>query len=690
MATTTVASWFSRVHLDEQWIERALAAMMRNESMPALSGSLLKTTVMGAAIALVGAGSGCSGAASGHGAITGPGLLAPPGAPAPPLGASTITSNILRQDYVGSKVCEPCHGEIYAAWARSPMHQMTRLPDGARIRAPFDGSEFHFKNDRARFESADGARFIRVASATAGTHVYRVTKVIGGRYREDFAGVEVSDEGSAGAAVAGAAKAELILPVSFVFQPPSFRLKGYSVMVGERPGLRAGGVWNQTCVFCHNTNPYFDSTWGELYGPGSPGYQGEVVDRLLPPSRRFSFEITDDVALVSALGSELAALGDEPPRDVAAGGEARRALLAASMHAMRRDLTPAHFVEIGIGCESCHLGSRAHIKSDRVLPDFVPRSAFMRVRPPPGAGEPTRAEAINRACARCHQVLFSRYAFTWEGGARRGAAAADMGGSSITSGEARDFLLGGCARQMACTTCHDPHAEDRRDKLEALQTPAGNHVCTACHARYAVPEALRAHAHHDPAGAGGACLSCHMPRKNMGLGYALTRYHRIGSPTDVTRVERDRPLECALCHADRSVNSLVADMERLWGKRYDRAALARLYGGDLDANALLATVERGKPHEQAPAMAVLGEQRVRAALAPIARQLVNPIPLVRFYARRAIDAIRGAPCAVDLDRTTAEIEAAARRCVPAAWPASAGTPPPTNHAGAAPDETDDD
>jgi predicted CXXCH cytochrome family protein len=575
------------------------------------------------------------------------------------------------------------------------MHQMTRLPDGARIRAPFDGSEFHFKGDRARFESESGARFIRVASASAGTHVYRVTKVIGGRYREDFAGVEVPDPGGganagAGAAFAQAPKAELILPVSFVFQPPSFRLKGYSVMVGERPGLRAGGVWNQTCVFCHNTNPYFDSTWGELYGPGAPGYQGEVVDRLLPPARRFSFEITDEEALARALEGELAVLGDEPPRGVAAGAEARRALLGATMHAMRRDLTPAHFVEIGIGCESCHGGSREHIKSDRVRPDFVPRSAFLRVRPPPGASEPTRAEAINRTCARCHQVLFSRYAFTWEGGVRRGGPAADLGGSSITSGEARDFLLGGCARQMACTTCHDPHGEDRRDKLEALQTPAGNHVCTTCHARYAAPEALRAHAHHDPGGAGGACLACHMPRKNMGLGYALTRYHRIGSPTDAARVERDRPIECALCHADRSVASLVGDMERLWGKHYDREPLARLYGGDLSANALLATVERGKPHEQAPAMAVLGEKRVGAALAPIARQLVNPIPLVRYYARRAVDAIRGAPCAIDLDRTTPEIEAAARRCVPGAWEAGATGAAPAARAGAASDETDDD
>ena len=68
------------------------------------------------------------------------------------------------------------------------------------------------------------------------------------------------------------------------------------------------------------------------------------------------------------------------------------------------------------------------------MPDFAPKSPFLRARPA-GGGEVTRAEWINRACARCHQVLFSRYPFTWEGRSRRGGEA---GGSSITSGEARD------------------------------------------------------------------------------------------------------------------------------------------------------------------------------------------------------------------------------------------------------------
>ena len=101
------------------------------------------------------------------------------------------------------------------------------------------------------------------------------------------------------------------------------------------------------------------------------------------------------------------------------------------------------------------------------------------------------------------------------------------GGSPINSGEGRDFLLGACSGAMACTACHDPHAKDERAHLAELGTPAGNRVCTGCHAGLASETALGAHAHHDPKGAGASCIACHMPKKNMSLDTGLTRYHRI-------------------------------------------------------------------------------------------------------------------------------------------------------------------
>ena len=158
-----------------------------------------------------------------------------------------------------------------------------------------------------------------------------------------------------------------------------------------------------------------------------------------------------------------------------------------------------------------------------------------------------------------------------------------------------------------------------------------------------------------------------MPKKNMGLGYALTRYHRIGCPTIRRASSAIGRSSARSATPTRRSRTLVGKMEAWWGRKYDRAALANLYG-TLDARPLPATLMRGKAHEQAVAVAVLGDARRTEALPGIARQLANPFPLVRYYARRAVDALAPRPCPVDLDRPTPEIVAAVRACVPAAFP----------------------
>ncbi|HZU83129.1 MAG TPA: cytochrome c3 family protein, partial [Polyangiaceae bacterium] len=234
---------------------------------------------------------------------------------------------------------------------------------------------------------------------------------------------------------------------------------------------------------------------------------------------------------------------------------------------------------------------------------------------------------------------------------------------------------------LACTACHDPHGGSDPVALRALGTPAGNRVCTRCHAELADAQRLRAHAHHDPAGAGGACVACHMPRKNMGLDGRLTRYHRIGSPTDPARVLGDRPLECALCHADRSVASLVDAMQAWWPVRYPRERLEELYGA-MDADVMRATLERGKPHERVVAMATLGEARARDAAPRIARELSSEYPLVREWAQRALVSILGR-CDVDLaaDRETIARQAASCGYAATGAPAAAPIAPASGAAG---------
>lgn len=530
------------------------------------------------------------------------------------------------------------------------MHQMTRVPNQVTTRAPFAGETFVFKSDKAVMSHDHAERFVEVQSQSFGRHVYKVTRVIGGRHREDFAGVEV-ESASASAAMIGDIGVEKILPVTFQYKPNHWRYKGYSVMSLERPGLRAGPVWSQTCLFCHNTVATFSTLLSALYGPNSPGYQGQVPDPLLPENRRWQYQLQgDEQSVVSALQREVQTLGIKTKL----AGSARDAL-KTTINTTRKNYRAEHLIELGIGCESCHLGAAQHVKTPTILPSYLPTSPLIRVEPNNKIA--TKAESINRTCARCHQVLFSRYPFTWEGGLRR----SHPGGSHISSGEARDMMLGGCANQMACSDCHHPH-EKSGEKINQIERSGAVQLCTKCHSKYETEQAQRAHSHHDPNQAGGKCLSCHMPQKNMSLDNTLTRYHRIGSPTDTARVEEDRPLECALCHSDWSVRTLVETMERWWNKKYDRQKLSTLYG-TLDDLPILATIARGKAHEQATAMHIASRDHVKGSLPLVAGQMLNPYPIVRFYAQQGINELLGKPCAVDVNDEQISIRNATNACL---------------------------
>jgi predicted CXXCH cytochrome family protein len=591
-------------------------------------------------------------------ASCGPASAPTPSARAPeralrPAGAASteVSSNVVFADYAGTQACAKCHAGHVKTWLASPMHNMTREASIADVKGPFDGTTFRFKDDSAKLESVGTARFITIQSTRFGTGTYRLTRVIGGHHREDYAGVLVP-AARADAAPMQQPPEELVLPVSWVFAvgtdgasgKGTLRYKGYSVMVKERPGLHAGPVWNQTCIFCHNTEPLLSTVLGALAGPAAKPYQGEVVDPLLPRERRAEWIVTDATGLSSALETELARIG------VKRSHPTPLQAISATRGAFRRE----HLVELGIGCESCHLGSAEHVRDPSKLPSFEPRSSFFAVKWPAaataGAAE-LRATRINRACARCHQVVFSGYEPTWEGGTRHGNA----GGSHINSGEARDLILGACATKLSCAECHEPHVPDATAKLRALTGTKQDALCTQCHEKYVSPQALREHAHHDPGGEGARCLSCHMPKKNLALDGTTSRYHRIGSPNDPQRVLLDRPMECALCHADKSVESLVSTTEKWWKRPYDRDALRKLYGS-LEANVLLATAERGKPHEQAVAFYLLGQARSKAAVPVLASQLTHPYPLVRGYAKRALDDVMGKPIPIDIDAEDSDIE----------------------------------
>ncbi|HEX7663156.1 MAG TPA: hypothetical protein VF407_01530, partial [Polyangiaceae bacterium] len=73
-----------------------------------------------------------------------------------------------------------------------------------------------------------------------------------------------------------------------------------------------------------------------------------------------------------------------------------------------------------------------------------------------------------------------------------------------------------------------------------------------------------------------------------------------------------------------------------------------LYDGNLDQNAITATLAAGKPHEIAPAAFVAGQTKMLAAAPLLAKEMgTGQYPIVRGYAQRALEALTGEASPVD-------------------------------------------
>ncbi len=65
---------------------------------------------------------------------------------------------------------------------------------------------------------------------------------------------------------------------------------------------------------------------------------------------------------------------------------------------------------------------------------------------------------------------------------------------------------------------------------------------------------------------------------------------------------------------------------------------------------------RGKPHEQLTAAGVLAQRGTRASAPSLLPLLTSEIPLVRYWAREALERLTGRPLGIDLDGDTATIQ----------------------------------
>src|SRR5207245_6326769 len=140
-----------------------------------------------------------------------------------------------------------------------------------------------------------------------------------------------------------------------------------------------------------------------------------------------------------------------------------------------------HAGTLGVSCEACHLGGRAHVESrGQVPPRFFPSSPHLTVEAgqlPVDFGR--THDNVNWACGRCHTGDRARFA---------------AGMSTWNSVEYSDAMLGSCYSKLRCIDCHNPHRPTGR--TWSLSADHDDTLCLKCHGRLEPAAERMQHTHH--------------------------------------------------------------------------------------------------------------------------------------------------------------------------------------------------
>ncbi len=456
--------------------------------------------------------------------------------------------NTRRIDYVGPDACGECHAEEYARWSKSLHRVMNARAETAGAVIGDFNTKLAWDGGEARFSREGNAHVMTLEKAGARVR-YRVTRTIGHRGLQEYVGVEES--GASGREAHGD---EVRLPFGWW---PAYG--GWAPQIAFDPWLETFDAyrpvkepWAERCPWCHSTYP-FEQRIARSQALGV----GHGLEQLV--------------------GS---ASGAEP--------------------STRDRLEVDAQVTVGISCESCHLGGRAH--ADGAAIQFLPHGAASAGLPAAFDDQRKTAEIVNGVCAQCHSGPSPRLS---DGTALR------------NSSEALDLASSPCTN-IKCTDCHDPHrADSRGDEARAVA------ACVRCHQPLA--DAAGARAHAGPGHEGASCLDCHMPKIVLGID-RFVRTHRISAPTNLTLYAEGAPNACNTCHLDRSTRWTLEALEL-------RAPAKP--GIDLDAP--LGELWLTSPR---PALRVLATWAYAAS--PLARYvdlrrgLADPVPYVRAWTRLAL------------------------------------------------------
>jgi predicted CXXCH cytochrome family protein len=404
--------------------------------------------------------------------------------------------------YVGTTACAGCHADAYRAWRGSHHDRAMQEATGQTVLGDFDNREFEYFGVTTRF-FRDGERFLVRTDGPDGALADFEIRYTFGYYPLQQYLVEMDRGRLQALNIAWDSRAAEAGGQRWFHLHPEEQVRHDDVLHWTGPNLN----WNYMCADCHSTNlkkgydaarRTYSTSWSEI-NVGCEACHGPGAAHL-------------------AWAGDWAPGAEPPAGDNGLGvtfdeREGVTWLAPGDGEKLRRSVPRGSDKEIGV-CARCH--SRRGQLDD----DMTPGDAFLdHYRP----------------------TLLARDLYHPDGQIQDEVY---VWGSFLQS---RMYQAG-----VTCSDCHEPHSGELRQP--------GSLVCAQCHdnARYSG----RSHHHHDPAGAGGDCIGCHMPATTY-MQVDDRSDHSMRVPRPDLSVALDTPNACTQCHRDRD-NQWAADAVQGW------------------------------------------------------------------------------------------------------------------------------
>lgn len=473
-----------------------------------------------------------------------------------------------------SATCIKCHEPHYASWHRTYHRTMTREATPEYVKGDFNNATLTYLGVTSRM-TREGDAFYMTTAEPDWTPAkgpprmarFKVERLVGSHWFQECLARDPAGR-------------YWRLPLSYhIVEQRWIHTNGAFLAPDTDDFWSKSTIWNESCVFCHNTRPS-KRPQPRLSGP--PGYQTSVV------------ELGIACEACHGPGEEHVRINHNPIR--------RLTLQAAGVgdptivNPKRLSVERADHI-----CAHCHGATVPRVEAwDPVT-----------ITDPFRAGDDLRKAFFLFWSEKEQRELYEkqgrREAFA-NGHEKQTDGRFWGDGTPLTTAlEYNGMALSACYEQgrgrLSCLSCHALHGDDPNFQLAPGM--ATNEACLQCHAEYR--QRLTEHTHHAAGSPGSLCYNCHMPYVVYSL---LTghRSHRIEVPRVKDSLGTGKPHACNLCHLDKPLAWTQDWLDRWYGhapeplpelEKRVASSVLHLCQSDARSRAVVAAVFSWKPAQQA-------------------------------------------------------------------------------------------